>query len=1289
MHGGSHPAAPTGIQPDRGLHWSGREEIQWYERKDPLSHLGIGCGRVCTDLVILEWLSLIDDGYLVSTFEHDFYPMTLDASDNREQEADNAMNLSIGTSVPLTERQKRIRKGLLYFSQAVTDLYDAGVVLYNTENFPARGRFIAHAAREVDSELRGALANVPSAQDACTKCTQKIKQENQHITSILYALGIPEKTPFASKWHQIGRKFHRYAHSGRGASTPVDVHDIIALWANYEEVLDELVGRYHGIVKRVEVIIQQPEPSKEALSALRSMFKQDRTIQMKFYQSAGLQWFSSLLKEGFFNTDTIHESDMGDVGSGRYSNWPPLQFLLRLSQETKENRELECVVELVGIVQEVSRLRLSNELVWKELIQVVANLPNENISIQLLEYLPQWLESRYDTMLQSAVICRELLPKFLAENAAKHDIAKAELILNSLFTTVPPRKGMGGELPNWALVYPHGIDVNLIRNSQRAEILAERCSNKVILTLADMVRKLISPVPDLFDYPFQTNDVPYLMKGAVAEGNLTLWIETKPDANSLTTKLSEVRIEEYGRISESEFRTAIESCLKSAGIGYTLQNDLMPIPRTLVRLLTQDNTQTWAKRIDQLQNAGSSYQGKEIYSLLLRNLLSMRLRLRPEEGELLVRQLLTTQYHPFFKRMALYAIGENWETRSMLLKWMFESKDGWLYLGSRELGYETERLLKLNAESLTDEEVIIIDRHIADARLNPIAYSVEGYQQYWQLNWYHALKAHSYFRNKYEGLLEVSGKPFHPKEVESGGHVIFGPLSEVSVEELLGMSDEDVVDYIHHYQPSETWNAPSMEGLAQTLGTAVKSRPARFSEMIEGFLDARYTFVSHILYGFCAAWEEGASFNWERLFRFCRDYITQSKFGSAQLENDEEGWGVSSEYIYGTIGYLISKGCSNGERTFEPELLPMVKEILQLIIPQLETDDKRTRSKSVIDDYAAYSYSSTSGKVLRALVDYALMFARLRHGTVQNEVKWENDVKKLFEDSRNRGLIDCYILEGMYMQQFYYLDTEWIMLRTEQNQRLRDREWCAFMGGYLFMYPFSGDIVYELMTPHYKRAITSGFVTKHVGGSSLDKHIGLHYIWGNGDCQEAETPIGLFVKEADSVQLSYLAYYLWTLADEVDALNDSGLQEVIRSRMLKLWRVLHLRAENGEVRQYKELHANLVKLSQYLPKLDIEAFGLLEIGVSYIEGHEVDSFIPQLHRLATDVQSAEYVAKLLLRMPLPDYLGEDTKTELFTPMIEMIYKHHPILADEICDRYGRHWEFGFLRAIYDAHHPSN
>ena len=70
-------------------------------------------------------------------------------------------------------------------------------------------------------------------------------------------------------------------------------------------------------------------------------------------------------------------------------------------------------------------------------------------------------------------------------------------------------------------------------------------------------------------------------------------------------------------------------------------------------------------------------------------------------------------------------------------------------------------------------------------------------------------------------------------------------------------------------------------------------------------------------------------------------------------------------------------------------------------------------------------------------------------------------------------VLDAYILFGMYLPQFIFLDKQWSKDKVN-NITYENRNWEGFMVGYIYSRPIYKD-VYILMKNHYKHSIYHAF----------------------------------------------------------------------------------------------------------------------------------------------------------------------------------------------------------------------
>src|SRR5207249_33883 len=91
----------------------------------------------------------------------------------------------------------------------------------------------------------------------------------------------------------------------------------------------------------------------------------------------------------------------------------------------------------------------------------------------------------------------------------------------------------------------------------------------------------------------------------------------------------------------------------------------------------------------------------------------------------------------------------------------------------------------------------------------------------------------------------------------------FSPQSPKTADELLGMSDEALVNYLRQVQLGDERFGPSREGLGQALGEAVDREPPRFSRLAGSFAELDPAYQHALFSGLHQALTNKREFAWE------------------------------------------------------------------------------------------------------------------------------------------------------------------------------------------------------------------------------------------------------------------------------------------------------------------------------------------------------------------------------------------------------------------------------------------
>jgi hypothetical protein len=115
----------------------------------------------------------------------------------------------------------------------------------------------------------------------------------------------------------------------------------------------------------------------------------------------------------------------------------------------------------------------------------------------------------------------------------------------------------------------------------------------------------------------------------------------------------------------------------------------------------------------------------------------------------------------------------------------------------------------------------------------------------------------------YQRLVAEHGEAEIPLSWEL--HLSWGSTSPLSAEELADKSDEELLAYLHEWEPEQQWEGPSVEGLAQALAVVAQQDPLRISRLAPQLRGLPPVYVQWLLHGVQEAIREGRSFNWSSL----------------------------------------------------------------------------------------------------------------------------------------------------------------------------------------------------------------------------------------------------------------------------------------------------------------------------------------------------------------------------------------------------------------------------------------
>jgi hypothetical protein len=217
-----------------------------------------------------------------------------------------------------------------------------------------------------------------------------------------------------------------------------------------------------------------------------------------------IEWFDILHKEGYFAPKNAPAPFEGkEKGLFTIPVWNVLPYLEGVSQQANVPSNKKYINDVLEIIKEVSGYKdpsgqhIDNYRTWYYFVKILFNLPNENITREVIDLIPIWLDSKFDTRLQGAEIATKLLPKFLTDNP--EDIKKAEKIIDSItavktFPISEKRAKILAEKEEERLV----VDPYWLKEAfdKYSEIIGGKCSKRVIEDLGNKITGLLKREQD-------------------------------------------------------------------------------------------------------------------------------------------------------------------------------------------------------------------------------------------------------------------------------------------------------------------------------------------------------------------------------------------------------------------------------------------------------------------------------------------------------------------------------------------------------------------------------------------------------------------------------------------------------------------------------------------------------------------------------------------------------------------------------------------------------------------------
>ncbi len=1039
---------------------------------------------------------------------------------------------------------------------------------------------------------------------------------------------------------------------------------------------EEFGNIYMEDIKQIDSILEKFKPTKNQLLIIFGLI-QDQKLEEYFFQKIKSPiWFPILKERGYFSSDNNPKSIKTDEGHS-FPLWNILIYLEKLSLSIKEGFNIDLTDEILKIIKETTVKSVDNYRTWFLFIRIINNLPNNSIPLEILELFGKWFDSEFSTSLQTDEVCEKTIPKFINENSSTEDIEKGNLLLDFLFSIQKKELSESELWFNDQPVYFSKVDNYHFGENLKSSIkhIAKFYPEKIIL-LAESLRKF------LFDFPRGINGViendTEKLQIKITLDNLDMIIQFVLN-DDISTLISQ-RIENFLNIKEAEIKSKIVSYIMDIGYNYEANDTNKQVLENLLNFTQIDLGYThysgFIEDIGEEMNVSieSAIMG------LLKNLLLELSTTNKESCEKILRAFLfENQFSiPFFKKMGLYIIKENWVDYNPVFWNLIQDKDARGYFSIHKFETDLFNLLEKNQSLLTTEQIETLGEIISQGPLNADEDNID----YWSFRWYSALSDLEFFKKSYTQLQEKINKPKEHYRDQGKLKVTFrsGSESPLEVDDVLKLTNREIIDFIADFIPND-WMGPNIEGLAAVIGKAVQSEPSKFTNELELFVDLIYIYEYKIIHGFIDARKNGLEFDWETVLTFCNLCITSDKFTNGELKNEKDGWRADSSWVKGAVAELISIGLKTDLHSIPKDVVPMARSILVNLI---ETSTISDRSKSIDSDYVNFSINTTSGKVFQGYLDYLLWIGR-NNIKETDTVKWNNKDRELFESILKKGFLEAYTFVGFYFSQFHFLDKSWLVGKVKDFQVIDKSNWSGFFTGFCYGSPPANEEYYQLFYPHYKRAIENQLFVNSFGEHGAIRHLAAFHLFGFENLEE-ESLLKQFIVLKNGKMLDELVHYMSRQKDYLETLSQEKKVE-IRESIFYLWEfIVEEYKDSDDVDNLKVL-GSLMDWIVFAPLLDQRIFDLVSIGIQYANRRDISYYLlNELNRLKSKGNIAE-TAKFtgdILKSIKSEYFTKFEEINMMS-LVEYLFQNNEYdSAVTICDNLAKQ-NIMYLNPIYEKY----
>lgn len=1012
-------------------------------------------------------------------------------------------------------------------------------------------------------------------------------------------------------------------------------------------------------IKLIDEVDKMPchKKFKHKVKAVLELIERDKAYENYFFKIAeNFKWFYPLKERGYFKPEKSPQPEETDKdGYYRIPEWNVLGYLERISLSKSHPKYSEYIDEILKIIMDISNYKnaqdehIENYRTWWYFTKLLVNIPNEKISLEILELISIWMNSKFGNTLVSSEIIDNLLIKFLNENISEDNIIKAEKIIDQL--TDLKKKDLGENKKYYLQEEEYELlaDTNYFKEmlNNYSIVIAQNCTNDLIFNIRKKIKRLLDR--NEVKISFKYNSKKYFLQ-YINDTDSNKKLILLDDENNQLTKIN---IEDY--LKKDEF-------IKSAynEIFYSMFENIKKEEYLKAQLdILYNNIYSYGTYTSFYEDKKySTMDSLELLTSFLKNILTYKSKVDIEETKKIINEFLNDEYY-YFKKMSIYIISKNIAEYKDVFWNILDNNLGELIISEIYFADELKHLFE-KLKEIPENKKEKLEEIIEQGPNNLFLSEEEKDEQIklWKQKRYKALSLNSYFNSKYQTLKNESnidvelGPGIGAVKVEWNSNN--SPLKQ---EEIMQLSNEELSNYILEFQPTNNWDTPTHEGFARNINAIAQKEPDKFIENLDPFLKLGYIYIYYLLSGITKAWEDKKLINCRELFNFIKNYLDLDGFWDDKFKVAGDQWNFSYKSVIGQIGLLIQVGTKKSDLAFEKKYINNASDILLLSIDKLEKENIYN------DEPVTKSINTAFGKIIEALLILSLRASELNNN---DKPVWQSDLKAKYVELLKKEIEEAYTMFGLYLKNIFFLDSHWTIEQIKNYEDLNDELWNPFMSGFLYNSNISREL-FDLMYNNYLRALKNSLDKNN--HKNLIKHITFRYLL-NGN--KENDLFSRLLNGWNRIDINEIIVIFWTNEDQILNKNNPDLI----NRIIVFWRKLYNNYVNSTNfdDNGKSILSNSIKLMVFINELDGEKVDWIKLALPYLQfEYNEATFIKELSRLASkdnSVKNLGYISDLLIKSPILRY-----RSEKVISIVESFFETEDNelikLGRKICDKYSK------------------